>query len=92
VLVFYRHLMRIDRVRSWLEKRAAPDKHRRSLDRYGPLFVVLMTPLVGVWIIAAMAKAAGMNDGKLLVSSLVSIVVYAVAIAALIALGVDIAG
>lgn len=92
VLIFYKQLMRIGRLRNWLEKRTASERYQRNMDRYGPLFVLLMTPIVGVWVIAAMAKVGGMNQTKLLVSSLVSIVVYAVAIAALVALGVDLIG
>ena len=89
VLIFYKQLMRIGRLRRWLEKRTASERYRKNLDRYGPLFVLLMTPVVGVWVIAAMAKVGGMNQAKLLVSSLVSIVAYAIAIAVLVALGVD---
>ena len=89
VLVFYKQLMRIGRLRNWLEKRAASERYQRFLNRYGLLFVLLMTPVVGVWVMAAMAKAAGMNEFKLLVSSLVSILIYAVTMAVLVALGVD---
>ncbi len=91
VLVFYKQLMRIGRLRNWLEKRTSSEKYRGYMNRYGPLFVLLMTPVVGVWVIAAMARVGGMNRTKLLVSSLVSIIVYAIAIAVLVAVGVDFA-
>ncbi len=69
ILIFYKQLMRINRLRNWLEKRTASERYRKNLDRYGVPFVLLMTPIVGVWVMAAMAKAAGMNEAKLLVPS-----------------------
>ncbi|MDQ3399149.1 MAG: small multi-drug export protein [Deinococcota bacterium] len=89
VIFFYGQLMRVEPLRRWLERRNTA-RWQRAMDRYGAWFVLLMTPLLGVWAMAAMAQAAGMSRVRLLTSSLTSITVYAVAIAVGIALGVDV--
>lgn len=88
IVFFYARLRELPRVGPWLERRAG-SRAKRLLDRYGAWFILLATPWIGVWAVAATVQALGMDRNKLLVYSLVSIVLYAVALALLIQLGVD---
>lgn len=49
----------------------------------------MITPWVGIWVVAATAQALGMKRSVLLGFSLASIVLYALLIAAAIALGLE---
>lgn len=87
LIVFgYERLMRIGRVRRWLLARRSP-RFERWIDRYGAPFVLLVTPWIGVWAVAATAQALGMQRAALVAYSLVSISVYAMVIAVGLALG-----
>lgn len=86
IVFFHGQLMRIESLRRWLEQRRSP-RWQRAMDRYGAWFVLLMTPVLGVWAMAAMAQAAGMKRARLLSASLVSIALYATVLAVGIALG-----
>ncbi len=88
IVFFYARLRKLPRVGPWLERRAS-SRAKRLLDRYGAWLILLATPWIGVWAVAATVQALGMDRNKLLVYSLVSIVLYAVALALLIQLGVD---
>lgn len=91
LIVFgYRQLMRIERVKRWLEGRTSP-RFEELVNRYGAPFILLITPWIGVWLVAATARALGMARRPLLIYSFVSIVLYAVLIAAGIGLGFEIA-
>lgn len=92
LIVFgYEQLMRIERVRRWLEGRRSA-RFEGWIDRYGAPFVLLATPWIGVWAVAATAQALGMQRGILVGFSVVSISVYAIAIAAALAFGFGLAG
>lgn len=84
----YDRLMRVERVKAWLTGRRS-ERFQRALDRYGGWAVLLITPWVGIWIVAATAQALGMRRSVLIGFSLASIVLYAVLIAVAVALGVE---
>lgn len=87
VLFFYGQLTRVQRLRRFLEWRGAA-RWQRAITHYGALFVLLMTPILGVWAMTALARAVGMARATLLLSSLTSITLYAVVIATGIDFGV----
>jgi len=91
IIFFYQQLNKMGWLNRWLHKieRRSLNKFGHSLDRYGPWFVLVMTPLVGVWIVAIVARAVGMNPRVIIFSTLASIILYAIAIAKLVAVGVD---
>lgn len=61
----YETLVRIERVRRWLLGRRSA-RFEGWVDRYGPPFVLLVTPWIGVWAVAATARMLGMNGAALL--------------------------
>jgi uncharacterized membrane protein len=54
------------------------------------LFILLATPWIGVWAVAVTAMALGMNQRNLLLFTLISISVYAIVLAGLIAFGIQV--
>lgn len=84
----YGQLRRVTRVRDWLDRRSS-ERFRRWLDRWGVWCVLVVTPWTGVWIMAATMRSLGMDSARFLVYSLASILIYAVALVALIELGVS---
>lgn len=82
----YESLMRVAWINRWLS-RMASEKAKARMDRYGIWAVLVLTPWTGVWVMAATAKAFGMNGTRLMIAALVSILVYAVVIVGLISLG-----
>lgn len=84
----YEQLMRIERLGRWLRERRSV-RLERWVDRYGIAFVLLVTPWVGVWAVAATARALGMERATLVGFSVLSITIYAIVIAAGISFGVD---
>jgi uncharacterized membrane protein len=87
VHLFYDQLMRVERIRNWMS-RLVSDKLRDRLNRYGTPFVLLMTPWTGVWVMAVTVKVLGISSRKFLPTALISITVCAIALVALIQLGV----
>ena len=86
----YEALARIPRVGRWLERLASP-RLRETLDRRGGWFLLVATPWIGVWIVAASARLLGMRPDRILLYSSVSVILYAIALTALITFGVDLA-
>lgn len=86
----YEALARIPRIGRWLERLASP-RLRETLDRRGGWFLLVATPWIGVWIVAASARLLGMRPDRILLYSSVSVVLYAIALTALISFGVDVA-
>lgn len=84
-------LMRIERVNNWLTGKRS-ERFQKAIDRYGGWGVILITPWVGIWVVAATARALGMKRSALLGFSLTSIVLWAVVIAVLFALGIELHG
>ena len=91
IIVFgYEQLMRFERVRRWLDGRRSA-RFERWINRYGAPFVLLVTPWIGVWAVAATAQALGMQRATLVGFSVVSITVYAIVIAVGLVVGFDLA-
>lgn len=89
LIVFgYEQLLRVERVKRWLEGRRS-ERFEVLINRYGTPFILLVTPWIGVWVVATTARLLGMNRSALLIYSLLSICAYAVVIAAGIAFGID---
>jgi uncharacterized membrane protein len=88
IAFFYDQLSRVEGVDRLLERRSP--KLERWINAYGPWFILLTTPWIGVWVVATTAQLLGIKRGPLLFYSFVSITVYAVAIAFLIALGIEV--
>lgn len=88
IVLFHQRLKRLPRVGPFLE-RLATGRGKRLLDQHGPIFVLLATPWIGIWAVAAAAQALGMHRGKLLACTFASVTAYAIALTLLIALGVD---
>lgn len=84
----YDRLMRIERLKSWLTGRRS-ERFQKAIDRYGGWAIILITPWVGIWIVAATAQALGMKRSVLIGFSLASIVLYAVLIAIAVALSIE---
>ncbi|MBA2663218.1 MAG: small multi-drug export protein [Bradymonadaceae bacterium] len=91
VYVAYSQILRIPRFGPWLERRASATVRDR-LDRHGFWFVVLITPWIGVWIVALVVRLFGMDARRFFLSSFISIALYAIVIAAAISLGLEALG
>ena len=92
LIVFaYERLMRVERLRGWLQGRRSA-RFERWIERYGAPFVLLVTPWIGVWAVAATAQALGMQRATLVGYSVVSITAYAILIAVGIVFGFGLAG
>lgn len=89
IVVFYRRLLKLRRIGPWLDSLASP-RAKGLLERHGPWFILLATPWLGVWAVAVTAMALGVDHRKLLLFSFISISLYAVALAGLIALGIQV--
>lgn len=90
ILFGYGQLMRIGRLRRWLEGRTSA-RFERLVERYGAPFILLITPWIGVWLVAATARALGMARRPLLIYSFISIAAYAVLITVGISFGIELA-
>lgn len=90
LLIIFAHerLMRIERLKNWLTGRRS-ERFHKAVNRYGGWAIVLITPWVGIWVVAAAAQAMGMERKVLIGFSLASIVLYAVLIAVAVALGIE---
>ena len=90
ITLFYGWLMRNERIQGWLT-RFASEKVRARVDRYGVLFVLLVTPWTGIWVMTVTARALGMNQTRFMMAAFVSIFSYAVIVLVLIRAGVAVA-
>lgn len=79
-LLFFGQIRRIQWLNRLVERRYTEEQQQR-LNRYGAWFVVAATPLVGVWVVAVMARIAGMSPATLLISSFASVVFYGIVVA-----------
>ncbi len=86
VTSFYEQIAGRGRVGRWLQGLAS-DKVSKKLNSHGFLFTALLTPWIGVWVIAATVKLFGMKTRLFLQASFVGILLYAIVLAALLALG-----
>jgi uncharacterized membrane protein len=79
VLVFFRAIARIPLMRTLMEKRLSESNQRR-LNRWGPWFVLFMTPVTGVWVVVIAARAAQMNPVMIVVCSFISVIACGLAV------------
>lgn len=86
VTSFYEQIAGKGRVGRWLQGLAS-EKVSRKLNSHGFLFTALLTPWIGVWVIAATVKLFGMKTRLFLQASFVGLLVYAIVLAALLVLG-----
>ncbi len=75
----------------WLEGRVN-DKTKDRINKYGVGFVLVLTPWVGVWLMAVTAKLVNMHITRLAVAAGISITLYAVVLTILIRTGASITG
>ncbi len=90
VIYLHRQLEEVRWIGGWLKK-----LRQRSLGRldyfvenYGHLFVLLGTPVAGAWTIAAIARVLDIPPRRLMVYSFISILLYAIATAFMVDLGI----
>lgn len=84
----YERLRRADRVGRWFDRLAA-GRWRRPIETGGPLWILLLTPLAGIWATAVTAKVAGLRARMFLVWSFVSVLGFSTLTAALVVGGVE---
>jgi uncharacterized membrane protein len=70
-------------------QRFRSDRWRPHVDRYGPWFVLIALPWIGVWTVGVSTKVSGMDSRPLLVSGFISLALYSVILAYLAALGIN---
>ena len=83
---FYEQLLRFHKLSNWLQRLVSPKAEAR-INKYGPWFVLLITPWTGVWAMAVTAKVLRMNANIFLASSFISVLIHAIAILLMINLG-----
>jgi hypothetical protein len=71
-------------------QRFASPRAKAQIEKNGTWATLVLTPWLGVWAMAVTVKMFGMKTGTFLWASFVSILLYAVALAALIHLGIDV--
>ena len=91
LLFFYQEISRIPWFKRQIENlsKRGGKRIKRSMDRYGIGFILILTPIFGSWLIAIVVPATGMNPVKLMFSSFFSITFYAVLIAIAIYFGIS---
>jgi hypothetical protein len=87
----YDGFIRTSRFGQWLESHVG-DTTKARINRYGMGVVLVMTPWVGVWLMAVTAKLANMRIHRFAIAAIVSIMCYAVAITLLIRTGASMFG
>lgn len=87
-IIFFDQIRRFAPLRRLIDRRYS-EKNQQRLNRYGPWFVLAATPLVGIWVVAVMARVANMNPRTLLISSFLSVSLYATVVAVLLYFGIE---
>ncbi len=87
-LLFFEQIRNISWLSRFIERRYS-EKQQQRLNRWGAWFIVAGTPLVGIWVVAVMARIAGVHNTPLLVSSFFSVVLYGVLVAVFIHVGLS---
>lgn len=85
--ICYEWLMRFKFMNKIAEK-SLNGKWQDRIEKHGSWFILLLTPLAGVWTIAVIAKALKFNRAKLLIYSATSVWVTGLIIAILIINGI----
>lgn len=86
--LFYTELRRSERISKWLDGLVG-EKSQDRINRYGVWFILIATPIVGVWAMGVAGKLLHVNRRKLFTATFISILVYAVALAVMIQWGVN---
>ena len=86
ISMLYEQMIRIPRLAKWLGSLVS-ERAQAQINRWGIGFILLVTPWVGIWAMAVTAKILRMHTPRLLLSSLISISVYAVIILILMRTG-----
>lgn len=86
--LFYVQMRRSERVKRWLDGLVS-EKAQARLNRYGVWFILVATPIVGVWAMGVAGKLLKIERTKLFTATFVSIFVYALILAALIQWGAN---
>lgn len=86
ISLLYDKLKQYPKIDHYLQKLSS-EKIRRRMVRHGTWTTLLLTPWLGVWVMAATVKFFGMQTRPFLVASFISISVYAIVLAILIRLG-----
>lgn len=92
ILFAYEQLLRVPGLRRWIAPERRSQRFERLVERHGTWLVLVITPWIGIWLVAATARLAGMRPGPLLAYSFLSVLLYAVLIVAAIGLGVEMFG
>lgn len=87
ISAMYQQLLRIPRIAHWME-RLISEKAEARVNRWGGWFVLIGTPLTGIWVMAVTAQIVKMNTSRFLLYAFLSILLYAVLILVAIRLGV----
>ena len=85
----YKLLQRFKFMRKLIEK-SLTGKWEKRIEKHGVWFILLLTPLAGVWTIGVIAKALKYNRAKLWLYSAISIGVTGLIIAILIKMGISV--
>lgn len=85
--ICYEWLMRFKFMNKIAEK-SLNGKWQDHIEKHGPWFILLLTPLAGVWTIAVIAKVLKFNRAKLYIYSAISVWVTGLIIAILIINGI----
>lgn len=92
VILFAREkLSHVSKISDWLEK-LANSKYRETIDRLGNSFVLLFTPVTGIWVTAAVASTFGLTRSKLLITSAISVFLYGSIMAVATSTGLELIG
>jgi uncharacterized membrane protein len=84
----FEYLSRLRGIGEWLGRLASP-KTKTRLESHGVWFVLLVTPWIGVWAVAATLKLMGMRSRPLLLATFASVLGYGVVVGLLAAAGLE---
>ncbi|MFQ3647337.1 MAG: small multi-drug export protein [Anaerolineae bacterium] len=84
--LLYDRLTRVAWLRERLE-RMVSERFAKAVNRYGTGIILLITPWIGVWIVAVTARVMGMRHTRLIAAASLSVTLYAVALAVMLQTG-----
>ena len=79
----YEQINQIPKAKEWFNKLSSQSL-KNWIDNYGIAFVLLITPLIGVWPMAVTMKIFKMNSRFFLIYSFISLVIYAVTMSVIV--------
>lgn len=83
-----KRLRKLPRIGAWLDARTSP-RFQRLSERFGAGFVLLITPVIGVWALSVTGVGLGMDRRQLMICSGISILLYAILVSVGVALGIE---